>query len=53
MQLFIPPILIFNGLMMRRTWRASAAQLPDIFRGHPVKISSAQQKSGLLGRSFG
>ncbi len=52
MQLFTPPILIFTGLMMRRTWRASAAQLPDIFRRHPVKVSSAQRESGLPGRAL-
>ncbi len=35
MQLFTPPILIFTGLMMRRTWRASAQQLPARTRQEP------------------
>ncbi len=30
MQLFTPPILIFTGFMMRRTWRASQEQLPTL-----------------------
>lgn len=29
MQLFTPPILVFTGIMMRRTWRRSAIKLPD------------------------
>lgn len=35
MQLFTPPILIFTGLMMRRTWRASSQHLPELFRKRP------------------
>ncbi len=50
MQLFTPPILIFTGLMMRRTWRASARQLPQIFRDHPEPVLVTQQASGLPGR---
>ncbi len=38
MQLFTPPIMIFTGLMMRRTWRKSAARLipPDTATDQPV-----------------
>ncbi len=52
MQLFTPPILIFTGLMMRRTWRASARQLPEIFSNHPDQVFADQQKSGLPGRTL-
>jgi hypothetical protein len=30
MQLFTPPILMFTGLMMRRTWRTSSRSLPEL-----------------------
>ncbi|OLZ08102.1 prolipoprotein diacylglyceryl transferase [Sulfobacillus thermosulfidooxidans] len=43
MQLFTPPILIFTGLMMRRTWRKSATRL--IPPGKTV-VSMSSEASG-------
>jgi phosphatidylglycerol:prolipoprotein diacylglycerol transferase len=52
MQLFTPPILVFTGLMMRRTWRQSAKTLPEIFQQQPATVPSDYQTFGLPGRTL-
>lgn len=51
MQLFTPPIMIFTGLMMWRTWRASAHNLPQILRDNPSPAPDQHDKH-LPGRTL-
>ncbi len=52
MQLFTPPIMIFTGWLMWRTWRTSARELPSLFKQHPAYVTAEQQSEGLPGRTL-
>ncbi len=51
MQLFTPPILVFTGLMMRRTWRASATALPTLVHDQPALPRDPATRASHPGRT--
>lgn len=52
MQLFTPPILVFTGLMMRRTWRMSANKLPKIIETPAMRLKAGTASKELPGRTL-
>lgn len=51
MQLFTPPILVFTGLMMRRTWRVSAERLPAAITDQPALPQDPAVRASHPGRT--